>query len=116
RPLVHGPGPHCLAGTPRLRRPTLSDQARRGGGRKRPDRFPSFDRFHTAVARTACHGGVVPDRIFDEPRLAAIYDALDTDRRDLDVYASIAREVDARSVLDIGCGTGTFACMLAAEG
>lgn len=58
----------------------------------------------------------MPDRIFDEPRLAAIYDALDTDRSDLDVYASIARELGVRSVVDIGCGTGTFACMLAANG
>lgn len=58
----------------------------------------------------------MPDRIFDEPRLAAIYDALDSDRRDLDVYASIVRELGVGSVVDIGCGTGTFACMLAVEG
>ncbi len=58
----------------------------------------------------------MPDRIFDEPRLASIYDDLDPDRRDLDAYLSIARELDARSAVDIGCGTGTFACMLGAEG
>ncbi len=62
------------------------------------------------------HADVVPDRIFDEPRLAEIYDDLDSDRSDLDVYVSIARELGARSVLDIGCGTGAFACMLAKEG
>jgi SAM-dependent methyltransferase len=58
----------------------------------------------------------VPDALFDNPRLAAVYDPLDPDRGDLDVYAAIVRELGARTVLDIGCGTGTFACMLAAGG
>lgn len=62
------------------------------------------------------HAGAVPDRIFDEPRLAGIYDDLDTDRSDLDAYLAIAHEVGARSVVDIGCGTGTFACLLVAHG
>ncbi|HWI03972.1 MAG TPA: class I SAM-dependent methyltransferase [Acidimicrobiales bacterium] len=56
------------------------------------------------------------DAIFSEPRLAAIYDALDSDRSDLDVYASIVDELAARSVLDLGCGTGTLACLLANRG
>ena len=57
-----------------------------------------------------------PDNVFGHPRLAAIYDALDADRRDLDVYAAIAEELGARSVLDVGCGTGTFALLLAGRG
>lgn len=56
------------------------------------------------------------DPIFDHPRLAEIYDPLDPDRSDLDVYAALAAELGARSVLDIGCGTGTFACLLARQG
>ncbi len=56
------------------------------------------------------------DAIFSQPRLAAIYDALDSDRSDLDVYASIVDELAARSVIDLGCGTGTFACLLANRG
>lgn len=51
----------------------------------------------------------MPDEIFEHPRLVAIYDALDPDRRDLDVYAAIAGELGVRRVLDVGCGTGTFA-------
>jgi len=58
----------------------------------------------------------VPDLAFDHPRLAALYDVFDADRRDLDAYAAIARELGARSVLDVGCGTGTFALLLAREG
>ncbi len=53
---------------------------------------------------------------FEHPRIAAIYDALDPDRSDLVVYAGIAEELGARHVLDVGCGTGTFAVMLAQQG
>jgi SAM-dependent methyltransferase len=58
----------------------------------------------------------VADAIFEEPRLAEIYDPLDPDRADLDAYAAMAGEFGAQSVLDVGCGTGTFACMLAGRG
>jgi SAM-dependent methyltransferase len=58
----------------------------------------------------------VPDAIFDDPRLAQVYDPLDPDRSDLDVYIAIVDELGAGSVLDVGCGTGTFACLLAGRG
>ncbi|MGO1834718.1 MAG: class I SAM-dependent methyltransferase [Actinomycetaceae bacterium] len=59
----------------------------------------------------------MPDAIFDHPRLAAVYDPLDPDRSDLDEYEQIVTdELGAGSVLDVGCGTGTFAVLLAARG
>ncbi|MCA2227714.1 class I SAM-dependent methyltransferase [Nonomuraea aurantiaca] len=56
------------------------------------------------------------DAIFEYPRLASVYDALDPDRGDLDVYVAIADELGARTLLDVGCGTGTFALLLAGRG
>jgi SAM-dependent methyltransferase len=60
--------------------------------------------------------GAVADAHYENPRLASIYDPLDPDRKDLDVYAALVDELEARSALDIGCGTGTFACLLARRG
>ena len=56
------------------------------------------------------------DAHFAEPRLVALYDVLEGERGDLDAYLAIAEEVGARSVVDVGCGTGTLACVLAARG
>ncbi len=58
----------------------------------------------------------MPDAIFDDPRLAAVYDPLDPDRSDLDGYVAVVDEFRARSVIDVGCGTGTLAVTLAARG
>jgi SAM-dependent methyltransferase len=58
----------------------------------------------------------VPDPIFDDPRLAPLYDVFDGERSDLDLYEAVITELGASSVLDVGCGTGTLACRLAAQG
>ncbi len=56
------------------------------------------------------------DAVFGDPRLAAVYDTFDGDRADLDPYLSLVEELGARTVLDVGCGTGSFACLLAGRG
>ena len=54
---------------------------------------------------------------YTHPRLAIAYDIKEGARcEDLDVYADIVREFGAGSVLDIGCGAGTLATLLACKG
>ena len=57
-----------------------------------------------------------PDLRFSHPTLAAIYDAIEPVRPDLDAYLQLVDELSVEAVLDVGCGTGTFACMLAQRG
>jgi SAM-dependent methyltransferase len=62
------------------------------------------------------YGRQVPDAIFSHPRLASVYDAFDGDRDDLAAYLDIADELSAERVLDVGCGTGSLAVLLAESG
>jgi methylase of polypeptide subunit release factors len=55
----------------------------------------------------------MPDAIFADPRLAAVYDAFVWPRDDVAAYVSICHEVGAGSVADVGCGTGSLAIELA---
>ncbi|MEO5853779.1 MAG: class I SAM-dependent methyltransferase [Nocardioides sp.] len=57
-----------------------------------------------------------PDPAFADPRLAALYDVLDSDRSDLDAYVALVEELAATRVVDLGCGTGSLAVRLAASG
>lgn len=58
----------------------------------------------------------MPDAIFAHPRLARVYDAFDANRDDLTAYLATADELGARHVLDVGCGTGSLAILLASSG
>ena len=58
----------------------------------------------------------MPDAIFAHPRLAPVYDAMGGERDDLPAYLAIADELNARHVLDVGCGTGCLAMLLAESG
>ena len=64
-------------------------------------------RYWLARHRGPAYRGRVVDAHFAERRLAEVYDPLDPDRSDLDAYAAM---------VDIGCGTGTLACLLARRG
>ncbi len=54
------------------------------------------------------------DALFEDELLATLYGLLDPDRSDLEVYAELFEELGATSVLDVGCGTGCLATLLAA--
>ena len=76
-----------------------------------PDQLVEVEAIAALPERTApADGG------FSDPRLAQLYDPLDPDRSDLDLYAALAEELGAASILDVGCGTGTFAVLLAERG
>lgn len=57
-----------------------------------------------------------PDDHYADPRQAVLYDDLDGSREDLDAYLALVDELGARTVVDIGCGTGSLPVLLAQNG
>ncbi|SDO79505.1 Ubiquinone/menaquinone biosynthesis C-methylase UbiE [Nakamurella panacisegetis] len=56
------------------------------------------------------------DQHYVDPRVAAIYDTANAARQDFDFYLALARELNARHIIDLACGTGALAVELAAQG
>jgi SAM-dependent methyltransferase len=55
---------------------------------------------------------------FDDPRLVAIYDAVNAygDHEQPDFYAQVATDIGATAIVELGCGTGLVTCHLAERG
>lgn len=54
--------------------------------------------------------------MFDNPRLADLYDTIWGHSEDTDFYLELADELKARDIIDLGCGTGLLALLLAERG
>jgi SAM-dependent methyltransferase len=53
---------------------------------------------------------------YTDPRLVALYDIENKRRADSDFYLGLAAEIDPRTIIDLGCGTGELAIELALNG
>lgn len=56
------------------------------------------------------------DQHYVDPRLVELYDIENTRGADTDFYVRLAEDLDARQVLDLGCGTGLLTRELAVGG
>lgn len=82
-----------------------------------PDLSPAARDTPTAPTATAPDALTTePDALYADPLLAACYDTFDGERDDLDHYETILEELGARTVIDVGCGTGALAVRLARRG
>jgi SAM-dependent methyltransferase len=56
------------------------------------------------------------DQHYVDPRLVELYDIENTRGADTDFYLRLAADLDARTILDMGCGTGLLTRELAVDG
>ncbi len=53
---------------------------------------------------------------FSDPRLVAAYDALNALGDDSEFFCQLAKRLSAKTIIDLGCGTGLLTCKLAELG
>lgn len=68
------------------------------------------------LTATFDHGKLPTDLEYLDPRFAADFDAGDEPRDDFEFMLTLADEVDARTIVDLGCGTGRLTTSLATGG
>src|SRR5438132_1657752 len=68
------------------------------------------------LTATFDHHKLPTDLEYLDSRYAADFDAGDEPRDDFDFMVALADEVDARTIIDLGCGTGRLATYLATGG
>src|SRR4051794_8697518 len=56
------------------------------------------------------------DQHYIDPRLVALYDIENNGRADTDFYLRLAADLNARRIIDLGCGTGQLASELSVDG
>jgi SAM-dependent methyltransferase len=56
------------------------------------------------------------DRHYVDPRLVELYDIENTRGADTDFYLRLATDLEARTIIDLGCGTGLLTRELAVDG
>lgn len=57
-----------------------------------------------------------PSKQFSDPRLVASYDALNALGKDSEFFCELASKLSAKTIIDLGCGTGLLTCELAKRG
>jgi SAM-dependent methyltransferase len=58
----------------------------------------------------------VTSKQFSDPRLVASYDALNALGDDSEFFCQLAAKLSAKTIIDLGCGTGLLTCELAKRG
>jgi SAM-dependent methyltransferase len=53
---------------------------------------------------------------FSDPRLVALYDTINPLGKDGEFFSRLAEQLSARTIIDLGCGTGLLTCELAKRG
>jgi SAM-dependent methyltransferase len=56
------------------------------------------------------------DKHYVDPRLVELYDIENVRGADTDFYVRLAADLNARTIIDLGCGTGSLTCELAVDG